>query len=371
MGNKERWGSAGILAATTLGAGIFALPYIFKESGWLTGLFYLAALSGIVIFTHFLYWQTFAKVGEKKRLLGLTEKYLGNAAGLFAFVVIVAGLILTLVVYLILASHFLKLIFPHTSEVAGVFIFWILASLPIIFKLRWFAGFELLGALFMTAIIIFIFLSAGNLTAGFSNIAAINFKNIFLPFGPILFALAGWTAIEPLFEYEKKAGRINSSPLAILFLGTGVVAALYLLFTFGILGSSPEVAPDTVSGLINWPVWKLGLLGLLGIFAIWTSYVPIAREIRNILERDAGWPTILGFCFVLFTPPLLIMFGLNNFLAVVGLVGGVFLSLQYLLIVLVAKKATNLGRAARFFANLSATIVILAAIYEIYHFVIQ
>ena len=106
MGNKERWGSAGILAATTLGAGIFALPYIFKESGWLTGLFYLAALSGIVIFTHFLYWQTFAKVGEKKRLLGLTEKYLGNAAGLFAFVVIVAGLILTLVVYLILASHF-------------------------------------------------------------------------------------------------------------------------------------------------------------------------------------------------------------------------------------------------------------------------
>jgi amino acid permease len=371
MGNRERWGSAGILAATTLGAGIFALPYIFKESGWLTGLFYLAALSGIVIFAHFLYWQVLAKIEEKKRLLGLTEKYLGNAAGLFAFVVIVAGLILTLVVYLILASHFLKLIFSHMSEVTGIFIFWVLASLPIIFKLRWFARFELLGALLMAAIIIFIFLIAGNLTAGFSNIAAINFKNIFLPFGPILFALAGWTAIEPLFEYEKKAGRINSSPLPILFLGTGVVAGLYLLFTFGILGSSAEIVPDTVSGLMNWPFWKLGIMGLLGIFAIWTSYVPIVREIRNILERDAGWPMILSFCFVLFIPPLLIIIGLNNFLAAVGLAGGVFLGLQYLLIVLVAKKATNLGKTTRFFANLSAIIVILAAIYETYKFVIQ
>jgi amino acid permease len=371
MEGGGRWKAAGILAATTLGAGIFALPYLFKESGWLTGVFYLAALSGIVIFTHFLYWQALVRVEEKKRLLGLTEKYLGNTAGLFAFIVIVVGLILTLVVYLILGSQFLKLIFPFPNEAARVFIFWLLASLPIIFKLRWFVGFELLGAGIMTSIIIFIFLSANNLIAGFSNVAAINFKNIFLPFGPFLFALAGWTAIEPLFEYEKKADRINSSPLLILFAGTGIVAALYLLFTFGILGSFLEIAPDTVSGLGNWPAWKLGTVGLFGIFAIWTSYAPISREIRNILEKDAGWPAILGFCFALFIPPLLIVLGLNNFLAVVGLAGGIFLSLQYLLIVLVAKKITTPNKTTQFFANLSASIVILAAIYELYHFVIQ
>src|SRR5271170_2025604 len=91
---------AAILAAATIGDGIFALPYVFKESGWLLGLFYLALLTAIVVVAHVVYLKTLEQVDEQERLLGLTKKYLGNwgfAAGFFS---IVAGLLLSLVAIL-------------------------------------------------------------------------------------------------------------------------------------------------------------------------------------------------------------------------------------------------------------------------------
>lgn len=366
-------GGAGLLAATTVGAGIFALPYLFEKAGWLTGIFYLAVLSAILIIVHYLYWQTLARLKEKGRLLGLTREYLGRNIFYPGFFIIVGGLILILVVYLILIGQFLRLIFPAISFEEGVLIFWLFASLPLVLKLRRLVGLEFLGAALMAAIIIFVF-GAGRHGIEFNNIPVFNPRNFFLPFGAILFSLAGWTAIEPIFDWTKRTGnRAPSGSLVLLILASGTLASalLYFLFVTGIFGSAREITPDTLSGLTNWPLWKIEILAWLGIIGVWTSYVPISLEVKNSLEKDLALPAGAGLFIVLFSPLVLIGLGLREFLSVIGLAGGVFLGLQYLLIVLVGKKVLDLSRSKKFLLNIIGAIFVLAAVYEIYYSLLQ
>src|SRR5207249_329890 len=98
--SRIRFKDAGVVAATTVGAGIFSLPYIFAQAGIVSGAFYLIALACIVISVHFLYWEVLKKTNGDQRLLGLARTYLGAGWHAVSFVAIIVGLLLTLVVYL-------------------------------------------------------------------------------------------------------------------------------------------------------------------------------------------------------------------------------------------------------------------------------
>ena len=360
---KSFWGSVSLLAATTIGAGMFSLPYIFKESGWLPGIFYIVVLSGAVIFVHYLYWLALARVDEKKRLLGLVRAQLGNAAFYAALISIVVGLLLTLVIYLILAQNFGKMILPAPLNNFGAVLFWLTVSLPLLLRLPRLVGAEFLATTFKVLIILLVFLMSKD---GFSAAPALKLENIFLPFGALLFSLAGWTAIEPMFDWQKRNG--DSKPLSKLTFGTFFSAAVYLFFIIGVLGSDGIVSPDVFTGHSSWPLWELQIFALLGILAIWTPYVPVSLEIKNELEKDLRVPVLLSFGAVLILPPVIFFSGFFNFLSIISLVGGVFLALQYVFIILVSKKILALSGAKKFFANLLLFVFAAAAAYEIYYF---
>ncbi|MBI4094748.1 MAG: hypothetical protein HY435_00960 [Candidatus Liptonbacteria bacterium] len=356
--------SAGLMAATTLGAGMFALPFVTREAGWGLSLAYLAALSIAVLFAHDLFAKTLEKLTSRHQLLGLTKRYLGAAAFRAAFFVILGGLVLALVIYLILAGPFIEAIFPGMGR-AGTVLFWFASSLPIFLELRRLVGAELLGGALMILIIFIIFLS-GRASGGLEGISFVRLDQFFLPFGPIIFSLAGWTAIEPILESQKRAGTAARVGAA---LGTALVSVLYILFVVGIFNSSADIVPDTLSGLSAWPYWKTSLLAWLGLFALLTSYVPIGLEVRNSLVRDLDWPKASAAALVLFLPPLLYFLGLQNFLAVLGLAGGVFLSLQYVFIVLVSKKALALTPWERLLSAALIGLFFAAAAYEVFYFI--
>ncbi|MBU6500424.1 MAG: hypothetical protein KGJ89_01170 [Patescibacteria group bacterium] len=363
---------SGIVAATTLGAGIFALPYVFAVSGWLTGLFYLCIFSIIIILVHFIYFRVLEKIREKNRLLGLIRTYLGSYAFGFGIFVVLAGLVLTLVVYLILGSQFIKILFPNLSPVAATLIFWLLATTPFLFKERRSVLLETGGIALMAAAIVFIFFTS-NPSGALAQLKIFDVKNIFLPFGAIFFSLAGWTAIEPVYGIEEDAKKnltIPGQPYLAMICGTTGTALLYLMFVMGILGSVLFITPDTISALVGWQRFKIIIIGVLGLSAIWTSYLPIGLEIKNSLESDLSWKPLYGLVLVAFLPPMLFLLGLNNFLKVIGLVGGVFVSLQYLFIVLVGKKVLDPPGIKKLLFHLASAIFILAAAYEIYYFIV-
>jgi amino acid permease len=369
MKNGGSFKVAAIVAAATVGDGIFALPYVFYQSGWLLGLLYLIVLGVFVSAAHVVYLKTLEKIGEKERLLGLTRKYFGAPGFWLGFVAIVVGLLLTLVAYLILGTQFILLALPMVPNGVAFSVFWLFISLPILLDEGPVIDLELFGIACTSCIIVFIFASAWpNVT--FAGIPAVNPQNLFLPFGAILFALAGWTSVEPAYESRKRFG-VRSDPWKALASGTFFVAILYAMFAAGIIGSAPIVSPDTASGVAMWPFLKREILAIFGLLAVATVYIPISREIKNSLEKDLKWNKFVTRSLVVLLPVVLIGLGLNNFLLVVGLVGGVFLSSQYLLIISVARRALTLAPWKKFLLDAVALTFILAAVYELWVFVVH
>ncbi|MEK7508003.1 MAG: aromatic amino acid transport family protein [Patescibacteria group bacterium] len=371
--SKTRFSDSAVMAATTVGAGIFSLPYVFMRAGFAAGAFYLILLSFIVVSVHILYWEVLKKTGGDLRLLGLARKYLGAGWYAISFGAIIIGLILTLVAYLILGSSFLSLIFPGLSYIEGVLIFWVLSAAPLFFKEKRFVGLEITGIWFIMAAVAFVFIKGfANTGVSFANLPLLVPENFFLPFGAILFSLAGWTAIEPLFDEEKKARVAPLVAAKSLAIGTFAAAILYAAFIGGIFGSVSNITSDTVSGLVasGWSSWAVEIIGVLGIFVNCTSYLPVSIEIRNSLLRDCRWKRSIVLPVVVCAPILLLAAGLNSFLGVLSLAGGVFVSVQYFIILLVGMKVLKPTGAAKAGFVFSSILFALAAVYEIYYFIV-
>jgi len=145
------------------------------------------------------------------------------------------------------------------------------------------------------------------------------------------------------------------------------------MFASGIIGSlsGGTITPDTASGLAAWPLWKKDLLAILGLVAVATVYLPISREIKNALEKDLHWPRGSSRPLIVLFPPALVLLGFNNFLAVVGLVGGAFLSVQYLLIISVGRRTLKLSAVQKICLDAIALIFVVAAVYSVYSFIVR
>jgi hypothetical protein len=297
-------------------------------------------------------------------LLGIVKHHLGRVWFLPAFCSIVGGLVLTLVAYLILAPRFIHFVFPGISPTLGVLMFWSACSLPLLFGLRRLLTIEFLSSILMLGFIAVLFGTAEEPSRIFSLPAAIP-DNFFLPFGAVLFALAGWTAIEPIHDAfsRDRCARVG------MILGSVFAALTYVLFVMAIIGSDGLASSDVVSGLAGWPFWKMVMTGVFAVLLIADSYVPISWEIKNAFERDLHWPKPVGLGLVVVLPALLYFLGLTNFIAVVGLVGGVFLAIEYLFIVFVARRVLRLSLAECVATDCLTVLFLLAVVYEIFYFV--
>lgn len=358
-----------MITAATLGDGIFAMPFVFYASGWLVALCYLVVLVAIIVGAHIVYLKTLERVDEKERLLGLARRYFGEGGFWVGFIAIVLGLLLTLVAYLILGAQFIHILFPGALSVGPLLVFWFATSILVLVGDKRIMGLELIGIICTSLIVLLIFVTAWP-HVFFQGIPAINPANLFLPFGVILFELAGWTGIEPAYELRKINGR-KSDPWRSLAAGTIAAAAVSLLFITGILGSATHITSDTISGLTGWPIWKRDLLALLGLCAIATVFIPISREIKNSLEKDLRWNKNYSRGLIILLPISCVLLGFNSFLTVVGLVGGVFLSAQYLLIISVGRRALALSGIKKVLLDVIALVFIIAALYEIFSFIVK
>jgi len=359
---KDFLAASGIVAAATLGAGIFSLPYVFLKSGWLAGFLYLALLSAAIIFAHRLHFAVLEKESGSGHLLGLTKKLWGKGAFTLAVFAILGGLILGLTGQLVLGARFITILVPGFSGYAMA-IFWFAATFPLIFPPKRLLEIEIWGAAGVAVVALLIFFLAPAPFKIFSGAPLVS-SNIFLPFGPILFALAGWTAVQPLYEARRKKYE-NFSPKKVLIFGTLAVVLLYAAFVLGVFGTAGSVSVDSVSGLSGTPQTLVALLGLLSLLG---TYRLIAVEVKNSITSDMRQPQWFGFFIAVLGPVLLVFAGLNNFLTIVGLAGGVFIATEYLLIILNAKKILNLGGSRKVLANLAIAVFLLGAIYELYYF---
>ena len=358
-----------IVAAATIGSGVFALPYVIQVSGWLLSLGYFIAITAIVSLAHVLYLRTLTAVGEKERLLGLARKYFGAAGFWTGFFAIVIGLLLSFVIYLVIGTQFIQIIFSGIPPQLALALFW-LALATLVFKSEGkVAGFEAAGVGLIFLAILFIFFSGHPLHA-LANTPLVDPRNIFLPFGAILFALAGWTSVEQVYELKKGANETRDL-FGVFMIGAALAAILYWLFALGILGAVPHVTASTLSSIAGWPFWKRDVLAAIGLLALGVVSIPLAREIRGALEKDLGWNSLISRLAIILIPLAVVISGFNDFLVIIGLAGGVFISTQYLLIIAVGRRTLRLSTREKILLDVLMAIFVSAMIYEIVLFVVK
>ncbi len=361
---------ASVLLATTIGAGAFAIPYVVAEAGWALVAGYLLLLGLVLYAAHVLYAETLEATGEEHRLVGLVRRYGGEHFFLIACVAVLGGLLMTLFAYLLLTTHFLHILFPSFGEFTLLLSTWFLLSFPLLFGIRRFVQFEFLGTALMVSAIAAVFFGAPDL-GGFLRTPAFNSLQFFFPFGPLLFALAAWTAVEPMYEYAKREGNAVSLVKRALAWGTGASIVLYALFAIGILGTVSYVTPDVISGFTSAHPSTLVLLCIFGILAVWTSYVPVAREVQKMLEDDLRMQPHFALAVPLLLPLAFAAAGAGTFFEAVSFAGGVLLSLEYLFILFVARRALSRSQFSPPAFFLLSAVFAGGALYELVRFVLQ
>lgn len=364
---------ASILAGTIIGAGVFSLPFVFKEVGLATGFFYLAFFCLVYIFVYFLYADIAVRTAGEHRFIGYAEIYFGRFGFWASIFIALFQLFIVLVIYLILAPSFFKLIFSG-PETFYLTVFWLICSIVIMMDIKRAAIFE---SLIVSGVVIIIatifFLGFG----GFIN-SEISWGGIdiskFLAVGPILFALAGFLIVPEVISYFREANIPISFARKSLIVGAVVPAIAYGAFVLGILGLSKSVSVDAISGLIgNVPLFYLILLGILGSLSLMGSYILVGIIIRKMLNLDLHFSKWLSMAMTIALPILFYFMGFRDFIGSISFVGGIFLPVEIIFIIfmwLQVQKKSEIppiltGKYTKFLIPLALLVFSMVLIYEI------
>lgn len=333
-----------LLVGTVIGAGIFALPFVFQKSGLLAGFFYLVVLSLIVYIVHLMYADIIVRANQPHhRFPGYAGIYLGNTAEKFSTIVVLLATFLTLTAYLILSVSFFNLVTDKIPVFYKLLIFWAVATATIFLKI----GKAALMEFFTTGVtlaIIFVVFAAGlfGILKGAPNLPFFNPDFAFLPFGSVLFSLLGLTAIQPLVVYFKEKNLPLEKIRRVILWGTLLPAIFYFLFAVGIIGLSKNVSSDAVSGLVGnvKPIFLL-LLGVFGVVSLLDSYSTVAYDVKKNLHYEWKFSKPLATLAVIFLPPVFYFLGVQDFLKSTSIIGSVLFSIWGILTILIWRKAAS------------------------------
>jgi len=99
--------------------------------------------------------------------------------------------------------------------------------------------------------------------------------------------------------------------------------------------------------------------------------LPLAREIRGALEKDLRWNSVVSRVVMILLPIAALLAGFNDFLTIVSVAGGVFLSAQYMLIIAVGRRALALSLREKILLDALTVVFACAAIYSLWLFIVR
>ncbi len=350
----------GLLMGTIIGAGFFSLPYVVSKSGAALGFFYLLLGTVSYLVVHLMYADVIVGTQTTHRFPGYANLYLGKSGRMLAILASVFGSLLAMTIYLVLSASFGRLIAPIAGGGAEISIFWLLGSLTLFLRLKGLTAVETIITGGIIAIIgVISWLGIGN--AHLPPLSEASLKTIGLPLSPAIFSLGGLSAIYLITEYvRRRGGSWQTSLKRVITLGTVIPAILYALFILGIIGLSKEVSPDGVSGLVSQlhPL-LLAAVGVLGLLTLWSSYVSVGFNLRDILGVDFNLPEWSRDLIVVGMPFGIYLAGFHDFLTLVSFAGGFLLALEGILAILMWRQFRSQGGTSKILPNINPVILVI------------
>ncbi len=266
-----------LLIGTIVGAGFLGIPYVVARSGFLLGLIHIIVI-GAAVMTITLYLAEIAlRTKERHQLPGYAEKYLGTGSKILMLIATIGGIYSALMAYLIGEGHSLSYLLTGSTENAlpALLIVWLIFAC-ITHRKKDIGKSEMIGVALMLLLMVVI-IGIYTPKVQIENLTSISFSNALLPFGLILFAFLGFSAIPEMKMMLAKAPRVMRRLIMTSYL---LIAVLYACFTLVVLGSQGERTPEIATLALGKPFI------LLSIITLATAYLALALALIDTLVLD-------------------------------------------------------------------------------------
>lgn len=339
------------LAGTIVGAGIFGVPFVFAQAGFLSASITFVFLAVIMLLLHLMYGEVVGRTEGKHMLIGYAKIYFGETAKRLVSVSTIVVTFGALVAYLVLANGFLSTLFgslpagfqsEFIAEVGWAVVFWFLISLGVIKGMKTIARLEVF--LFAVLVAVFVIIIGSSLPKiDLANYMQINWGSIFVAYGVILFSLGGFGAIPEISSNLSLTGKQFKKSIII-----GVFTAAILTFLFGItiMGiSGLNTTYEAIAGVIPYLGVSIIYLGaIFGLVAVATSYLVFAANLKDSLVYDWRINRVLSATLVLAAPIGLVVLGIRDFIQILGVTGAFLGAINGIVIVSLFVRAKKQGQ---------------------------
>ncbi|MBX4200862.1 hypothetical protein KW786_01915 [Candidatus Parcubacteria bacterium] len=361
------------LSSGIIGVGFLSLPYITLKVGIIPMIFYFIVLTAMVASVNIIFAKITLRTPDFKRWPGFVEHYFGRLPKKIILVTYTAGGMGVMLVYLIIGSQFLSIVFgPIFGGSAFVYLLIYLAGagVCIYFGVKAISRVDFLALLLVAAIIFLItikgvsHINLSNITLfGDEGIGALR-KNWLLPYGALLFSLWGAGFIP---EIEEMVRGNKKSLKKIIVISTFITATFYFLFTVLVLSITGTGTTESALVGLEGPLGP-GLVSVALCMGIITTFIAFVAEgllLKKIFMYDMGQKEFPSWVVVCAGPLALFLLGFNSFVSIISFVGGVMLSIDGILILLMYKKIG--GRSIILYPMV--LIFILGIAYELVYFI--
>jgi len=340
------WYAVATQVGMIVGVGMFGLPFVASRSGFLVVCAYLVAFTAVFVLLHLMFGEIVLRTKERHRLVGYAGIYLGKFAKKFMLVETMLMFIGGMLAYILVGGTFLHDI---TSGIFGSafdyqIIFWALMSVLVAMGLKTVKWSELAMFVIVSVIIVFLFLaSAPHITVAY--LEGFSARDIFLPYGIVLFALAGGAAVPILRDILQ--GEEHLMKKAILY-GTLAPAVMYVLFVIAVVGVSGSLTSEDgfsgLHGILGEPVIFWGII--LGVLMVASSYLVFGLYLKDTLRYDMGISDRTALLWTLFSPLALLMLEWRSFIEIISFLGALFLGVEGIFLIMIYRRAREKGDRA-------------------------
>lgn len=331
-----------LITGVTIGAGILGLPYAIAQVGLKVGIFYIIALGMVILLLNLMLGEVVAKTKEPLQIAGLARKYIGRWAEYVLLLSIISGSYGALLAYIIGEGETAGQLFGGNAVWWSV-IFWIIASLVVWRGLETAKRTQKIMGILVIGLIIL--LSAYLIPHGtWAHSSYTNWSKLFFPFGVILFALHGAPGIA---EAEALLPRQPKKFRKALILGTLIPIVVYVLFTIGVVSVTGKFTTEVATVGLD-AIFGRGVVVISNVFAMLamgTAFVGLGIALKQTFVWDTKFPPWLAILLTIGVPIILFLAGLRSFIAILNIVGGVFISLEAVLTIVIYWRARHQVRA--------------------------
>ncbi len=333
--------SVATMVGSIVGVGVFGLPYVFAQVGYVTGLLMLLVLAAMMTGILLMYTDVVVHTPGEHRFSGIVEAYLGKTWARVGMATLAFGFWGAMLAYLVAGGDLLSVLFGLEGPIAETVLGLCVAALVAAISYR---GLTFVARMevWMLALLAFLFLFIVLAAMPHIDVSRLSVAygddGLLAVYGVVFFSLTGGISAIP--EMRSLLGkRATTLPYATV-LGMVCVTVLYAVFAFAVVaatgGRTSEFAIDALAPLLGDAFRAVGIsLALISILSI---FLVGSVELQNSLRYDTRVGRVAAWALSIGVPVILYLAGIRSFIGILGFIGAVFAGVNGILVVMTYEK---------------------------------